>query len=151
MTRLLSYANSILWCSRYKIHCYEVALSPYPILVPGNLLTGPVLLFSSYFFFLLIFLLNSSNLILPPMHLFRERPQRIVKDKCIEWMWLNECMYVWYKNMKNKQKRVASCHHTFIFLDAPFAPLTLLIPTPSLPPPFCLRPLCQVLSVCTIN
>ncbi len=34
-----------------------------------------------------------------------ERPQRMTMDKCIVWMWLNECMYVCYKkNMKNKQK-----------------------------------------------
>ncbi len=33
-----------------------------------------------------------------------ERPQRMAKDKCIEWMWLNECMYVCYKKRKINKK-----------------------------------------------
>ncbi len=37
-----------------------------------------------------------------------------------EWRRINvlyecDCMNVYHKNMKNKTKRVASCHHTFIF------------------------------------
>jgi hypothetical protein len=34
-----------------------------------------------------------------------ERPQPTAMDKCIEWMWLSEWMYVCYKKyMKNKRK-----------------------------------------------
>ena len=34
-----------------------------------------------------------------------ERPRQMATDKCIVWMWLNECMYVCYKiKYENKQK-----------------------------------------------
>ncbi len=35
---------------------------------------------------------------------FGERPQRMATDKCIEWMWLYECMYVCYKIWKINKK-----------------------------------------------
>ncbi len=39
-----------------------------------------------------------------------EKPRRMAKDKCIVWMWLNECMCV-IKNMKNKQKEWHAAMH----------------------------------------
>ncbi len=57
-----------------------------------------------------------------------ERPQRMAMDKCIVWMWLNECMYVIKKNMKNKQKEWHPATKPLIFF--PLTPASIGWHTP---------------------
>jgi hypothetical protein len=46
-----------------------------------------------------------------------ERPRRMATDKCIVWMWLNECMYVIKYENKQKEWHAATRPLTFKFSE----------------------------------